>query len=87
MYRAQDIELRMKILCSCEYHGKTLEVYTESIDGAEKRQGANKWPISQSTEIDIRVPIFTEMWREDRSEVERMLKYSVVVKLPPSNDN
>ena len=85
MYRARDIELRLKILCNVEFDGKTLEVYTESIDGAGQRQGANKWPISQSTEIDIRVPIFTEMWREDRNEVEGVLRFSVAVKLPPSN--
>ena len=34
MYRARDIELRLKILCNVEFDGKTLEVYTESIDGA-----------------------------------------------------
>jgi len=37
MYRAQDIELRLKILCSVEFEGKTLEVFTESIDGAGER--------------------------------------------------
>ena len=83
MYRAQDIELRLKILCNVEFSGKTLEVYTESIDGAGMRQGANKWPISQSTEVDIRVPIFAEMWREGRNEVEGVLRFAVAVKLPP----
>ena len=85
MYRAQDIELRLKVLCSVEFAGRTLEVYTESIDGAGDRQGANKWPISKATEVDIRVPIFTEMWREGRNEVEGILRYEVAVKLPPSN--
>lgn len=84
MYRARDIELRLKILCNVEFSGKTLEVYTESNDGAGNRQSANKWPISQSAEIDIRVPIFAEMHREGRVR-SGALGSSVTVKLPPTN--
>ncbi len=72
-YRVKDIELRMKILCDVEIEGKMLEVFTECIDGAGEKIGANKWVISKATEIDFRIPIFNELYREDRPKFEKKL--------------
>ncbi len=72
-YRVKDIELRMKILCDVEIEGKMLDVYTECLDGAGEKQGANKWVISKATEIDFRIPIFNELYREDRPKFEKKL--------------
>jgi len=37
MYRVNEIELRMKILCDVEVEGKMLDVYTECLDGAGEK--------------------------------------------------
>ena len=87
MYRVNEIELRMKILCDVEVEGKMLDVYTECLDGAGEKQSTNKWIISKATEIDFRVPIFNELWRPERPQFQQKLKNSVVVSLPRKNLN
>lgn len=85
MYRESDIELRMKIVCSSEIYDQTLVIDVNSLDAVGGLQGSKAYPVNGASEMDKKVPIFSEFSRVGREEFETMLKYSVSVRMPPIN--
>ena len=84
-YRENEIELRIKIVCSSEISDHTLVIDVNCSDAVGGLQGSKAYGINGASEMDKLVPIFSEFSRVGREEFETMLKYSITVRMPSIN--
>jgi len=85
--RKDDIELRLKVICTSEIRSSRLKVEIQQKDGEGVAQNTTKLHVCGATEMDCKVPIFLELERKNRSEAETHLSWSIAINLPKHNLN